>query len=381
MAVPYNNCEHHLESAGMQGLEAIYQIESTPNQIEARAEALAIEQSIEMPPAAVRQPEVLHEVLAQVASIQKAEKGYYRVILRFASQTTAFETAGLLNVLFGNCALQEDVELVDLNLPTELLSAFAGPRFGIAGLRQLTEVYDRPLTCTALKPQGLSPTELAELARTFALGGIDIVKDDHGLTNQPYAPFAERVPVIQKAITEANVQTGGHTLYAPMLTGSPKNLLERLRTAKQAGVQVVLVAPMLIGLPAFAELVEDLEMAVLAHPAFAGHRIAPPLMLGKLFRLLGADATIFPNYGGRFAYSTETCMSLAQAARVPWGHLRPTLPVPAGGMTVERVEEMVSFYGPDSMLLIGGNLLMAGDRLLERTQAFAQKVAASVGKI
>lgn len=365
----------------MQSLEATYHIQSSPDQIEARAEALAIEQSIEMPPSAVRQQEILREVLAQVASIQEAEEGHYRVVVRFARQTTAFETAGLLNVLFGNCALQEDIALVDLKLPSELLSAFAGPRFGIAGLRQLTQVHDRPLTCSALKPQGLSPTQLAELALTFALGGIDIVKDDHGLTNQPYAPFAERVAIIQKAIAEANAQTGGHTLYAPMLTGSPKTLLERLQIARQAGVRVVLVAPMLMGLPAFTELAEDLEMAVLAHPAFAGHRIAPPLMLGKLFRLLGADATIFPNYGGRFAYSTETCMNLAQAARAPWEHLRPTLPVPAGGMTVERVEEMVSFYGSDSMLLIGGNLLAAGDKLLERTQAFVQKVAASEGKI
>ncbi|GIW24965.1 RuBisCO large subunit C-terminal-like domain-containing protein [Meiothermus sp.] len=365
----------------MLGLEAIYHIQSTPDQIEARAEALAIEQSIEMPPVAVRQPEILREVLAQVVSIQEAEAGYYRVVLRFAGQTTAFEAAGLLNVLFGNCALQEDVELIDLKLPPELLATFAGPRFGIAGLRQLTGVHDRPLTCTALKPQGLSPTQLAELAHTFALGGIDIVKDDHGLTNQPYAPFAERVPFIQKAIAEANAKTGGHTLYAPMLTGGPKTLRQRLQVARQVGVRVVLAAPMLMGLPTFQEWVEELEMAVLAHPAFAGHRIAPSLMLGKLFRLLGADASIFPNYGGRFAYSTQTCMNLAQAARSPWAHLRPTLPVPAGGMTVERVEEMVGFYGPETMLLIGGNLLAAGDKLLERTRAFVQKVAASVGQI
>lgn len=380
-ALPHHGCGNHIESAGMYGLEATYRIESTPDLIEARAQALAIEQSIEMPPSAVRQPEILREVLAQVASIQEAEEGYYRVVLRFTEETTAFETVGLLNVLFGNCALQEDVELVDLKLPSELLTAFAGPRFGIAGLRQLTQVHDRPLTCTALKPQGLSPTQLAELAYTFTLGGIDLIKDDHGLTNQSYAPFAERVPLIQKAIAEANAETGGHALYAPMLTGSPKTLLERLQIAKQAGVQVVLVAPMLIGLPAFAELVDDLKMAVLAHPAFAGHRMAPPLMLGKLFRLLGADATIFPNYGGRFTYSTQTCMDLALAARAPWEHLRPTLPVPAGGMTVERVEEMVGFYGPETMLLIGGNLLAAGDQLLERTQAFVQRVAASVGKI
>ncbi|MCX7601292.1 MAG: RuBisCO large subunit C-terminal-like domain-containing protein [Meiothermus sp.] len=364
----------------MHTLEAIYHIASSPEQIEARAEALAIEQSIEMPPSAVRQPKILREVLAQVASIQEVETGLFRVTLRFASPTTAFETAGLLNVLFGNCALQAEVELVELKLPPELLSAFAGPRFGISGLRRLTGVQSRPLTCTALKPQGLSPAQLAELAQTFAKGGIDIVKDDHGLTNQVYAPFAERVPLVQKAIAEANARTGGHTLYAPMLTGGPKTLLERLSIAKEAGVRVVLVAPMLLGLPAFEELVAELEMAVLAHPAFAGQRIAPPLMLGRLFRLLGADATIFPNHGGRFAYSRETCLELAEAARAPWAHIRPALPVPAGGMTVERVEEMVSLYGRDTMLLIGGNLLAAGDRLLERTQAFVQKVAASAGR-
>ena len=365
----------------MHGLEATYRIESTPDQIEARAQALAVEQSIEMPPTAVRQPELLHEVLAQVASIQEAGEGQYRVVLRFAEQTTAFEAAGLLNVLFGNCALQEDVELLDLKLPPRLLSAFAGPRFGIAGLRQLANVYDRPLTCTALKPQGLSPTQLAELAYTFALGGIDIVKDDHGITSQPYAPFAERVWAIQKAIARANAETGGHTLYAPMLAGRPKTLSNNLAIARQAGVKVILTAPMLLGLPAFQELVEELGLAVLGHPAFAGLRIAPPLMFGKLFRLLGADAIIFPNYGGRFAYSSQTCLELAQAARSSWGHIRPALPVPAGGMTVERVEEMLGFYGPDTMLLIGGNLLAAGEKLLERTRKFVQKVAASVEKI
>lgn len=365
----------------MYGLEATYRIQSTPEKIEARAQALAIEQSIEMPPTAVRQPELLQKVLARVDSIQEAGAGYFRVVLHFAEQTTAFETTGLLNVLFGNCALQEDVELLDLKLPPSLLSLFAGPRFGIAGLRQLAQVEGRPLTCTALKPQGLSPTQLAELAYTFALGGIDIVKDDHGLTNQPTAPFAERVPVIQEAIARANAETGGHTLYAPMLTGSPKTLHHHLDIARQAGVKVILTAPMLQGLATIQELVEDLGLAVLAHPAFAGLRISPPLMFGKLFRLLGADAVIFPNHGGRFAYSPQTCLALAQAARAPWGHIRPALPVPAGGMTVERVEEMLGLYGHDTMLLIGGDLLAAKDNLLERTRQFVQKVAVSAGKV
>ena len=51
------------------------------------------------------------------------------------------------------------------------------------------------------------------------------------------------------------------------------------------------------------------------------------------------------------------------------------LPVPAGGLAVERVPEVVGFYGRDVMLLIGGSLLAAGDRLFERARAFVDLVA------
>jgi ribulose-bisphosphate carboxylase large chain len=50
------------------------------------------------------------------------------------------------------------------------------------------------------------------------------------------------------------------------------------------------------------------------------------------------------------------------------------VPVPAGGMTTERVGEMLDFYGPDVMLLIGGALLEAGGRLREATEAFVDEV-------
>jgi len=49
--------------------------------------------------------------------------------------------------------------------------------------------------------------------------------------------------------------------------------------------------------------------------------------------------------------------------------------VPAGGMSVERVAEIVASYGEDTMLLVGGSLLAAGDRLPERTRAFVDAVA------
>ena len=351
---------------------ATYRISASESESRARAEALAAEQSVEMPVSAIHDAKILKDIVATVESI-RPHAGEFDVVLGIAPATTGHETSQLMNMLFGNCSLQPEVELVDVQLPAGYEKAFPGPRFGVDGIRTLVRAERRTLTCTALKPQGSTPPQLAALARTFALAGIDVIKDDHGIANQAYAPFAERVPAVQQAITKANQETGGHTIYAPTFSGGPRALTEQVRIAKECGVRMALVAPMLVGLPTFVELQVELDFPVMAHPAFAGAgRIAPPLLLGKLFRLLGADATIFPNHGGRFSYSRATCLAIAEGARAPWHGLRPTLPVPAGGMTLERVPEMRAGYGEDTMLLIGGGLLTAGDKLLERAREFVQ---------
>jgi ribulose-bisphosphate carboxylase large chain len=358
----------------MDRILATYRIAASESGSRARAEALAIEQSVEMPLAAIGDDAVLREVVATVESI-RPHAGDFEVVLGIAPSTTGREASQLMNMLFGNCSLQPEVELVDVQMPAGYEQSFPGPRYGIEGIRVVTGVNDRPLTCTALKPQGSSVEFLAHLARTFALAGIDVVKDDHGIANQAAHPFEQRVAAVQKAINEANRETGGNTVYAPTFSGGGLSLREQARVANEHGVKMALVAPMLVGIPAFVEMQVDLALPVLAHPAFAGSaRIAPPLLLGKLFRLFGADATIFPNHGGRFGYSRETCVAIARAAREPWQEVRPALPVPAGGMSVDRVDEMVATYGRDSMLLIGGGLLTARDKLSEKAREFVRKV-------
>jgi len=366
----------------MDRLTAIYHLAAEAFEIEARAQALAVEQSVEMPLAAIAAPHVHAEIVGRVDSIEPDPQGGFVVRLALSVATTGFEIGQLLNMLFGNSSIQETVRLLDVELPAALRDAFPGPRFGIEGLRQLTGARHRPLTATALKPQGLDAASLAALAGAFAQAGIDVIKDDHGLADQAYAPFADRVAACQKAIDRANRETGGRTVYAPSLSGGPKALAEQIRIAKDQGVRMAMLTPMLKGLALTQELVRDhLDVPVLGHPAMAGaSRIAPPLLLGKLFRLAGIDAVIYPNHGGRFSYAPATCQALAQAARVPWGGLRPSLPVPAGGMSVERVAEMVQFYGPDTMLLIGGNLLEAGPAMPDKARAFVAAVAQAGAK-
>jgi len=358
----------------MERIRATYRLACGADEVESRARALATEQSVEMPLEAIADDRVLREVAARVESIAP-RGGAFEVVLGIAPATTGPEASQLLNMLFGNCSLQPEVELLDVAFPAGYEKAFAGPRFGIAGIRQLVRAEGRPLTCTALKPQGSTIEHLAALAGTFARAGIDVVKDDHGLADPAVSPFADRVPAVQRAIHEANRATGGSTVYAPTFSGSPRALSAQARIARDCGVKMALAAPMLLGVPAFIEMQVELDIPVLAHPALGGaSRIAPPVLLGTLFRLFGADATIFPNHGGRFSYSRETCLAIAAAARGPWAAVKPALPVPAGGMTVERVPEMVADYGRDTMLLVGGGLLVAKERLLERAREFAAAV-------
>ena len=356
-------------------LEAIYHVRCDARSIEERARAIAIEQSVEMPVAAIADEFVRREIVGRVASIAEKSSGLFEVRIQLAGETVGSDPGQLINMLFGNTSLHPDIALHDVELPAELVSAFGGPRYGLQALRQRVGAPGRALTCSALKPQGLPAEKLAALAGRFAQGGIDFIKDDHGLADQAYAPFAARVEAIAAALHDVVQRTGHATRYAPSLSGDLDAMRQQIAVARGAGIDTVMAAPMIAGLANFHRLVrEHPDLAFFAHPTMAGAAIAPPLLFGKLFRMLGADAVIFPNHGGRFGYSPDTCRRLAAAALQDWHGLRPCVPVPAGGMTRDRVPEMLDFYGVDIMLLIGGALLEAGAQLVEATSAFVTEV-------
>ena len=116
-----------------------------------------------------------------------------------------------MNMLFGNTSIHEDVRLVGVEIPESVARAFGGPNHGLAGLRARAGADRRAMTCSALKPQGLPAGKLADLAARFAAGRIDFVKDDHGLADQAYSPFADRLKACSEAVAAANARTGGDT--------------------------------------------------------------------------------------------------------------------------------------------------------------------------
>jgi ribulose-bisphosphate carboxylase large chain len=357
-------------------LIATYHVRSDARAIEARARAVAVEQSVEMPLSAIEDQHILDEIVGRVDDIAEVSPGRFAVHIALSRATVGDDAGQLINMLFGNTSLQDDVVLHDAEFPDDVVAPYGGPNIGLDGLRQWAGAEGRALTCSALKPQGLSPARLAELAARFARGGIDYIKDDHGLADQSYSPFAARCAAVAKTLRAVAHETGNHTRYVPSLTGDLDALRTQIAVARDAGIDTVMVQPMIMGLTNFVKLKhENPSVAFFAHPTLAGAaRIAPALLFGKIFRMLGADALVFPNYGGRFGYTPDTCREIARTGLADWHGLKAAVPVPAGGMTTKRVGEMLDFYGSQVMLLIGGALLEARERLTDETAAFVAEV-------
>jgi S-methyl-5-thioribulose 1-phosphate isomerase len=354
-----------------------YRVQADGAAIDERAEALLLEQTVELPRCALHDAEAAGRVVGHVVSIDRISDTEHRVRLAQPAAAATDDAAQVMNVLFGNSSLQPDVVLEQVSLPPSLLNTFGGPRFGIPGLRKVAGVHGRALTCTALKPMGLTVDAFAELTRTFAMAGIDIIKDDHGLGDQLSAPFEPRVRACQRAVLDVAERTGRRAVYVPNVMGSPDRLRAQAEIACSAGVGAVMVSPMLVGLPAFHALVGDgLGLPVIAHPAFGGaQRIDPEVLLGQVFPIFGADAVIFPSYGGRFSYDRHTCARLASALRHQPQPLLPALPVVAGGVVLDRVAELLAFYGADTALLVGASVLADADRIGERSRRLVEAVS------
>jgi ribulose-bisphosphate carboxylase large chain len=328
------------------------------------ADAIRVEQSIEFPNELAPQW-IQDEVVGAVESITDNGTGRHRIVISYSLDSTGYELPQLLNVLWGNASMLPGIKVSHIDYPEHLLAAFKGPRFGIAGLREKLGVPVRPLASTALKPMGLSSQELADIAYTIAKSGFDTIKDDHSLANQPWSLWEERVEAVSKAVAKANSETGGNCLYAPSLNLPAHQILPAAKQAVALGATSLLVLPGICGWDTMRAVADDDDVAVpiMAHPAFVGSLVASPteglnhaIVFSEFARLAGADITIFPNFGGRFSFSSDQCLSIAEAARKPMGHLRPIWISPAGGMSPDRLGDIVGFYGKDTACLVGGAL-------------------------
>lgn len=367
----------------MEQIQAVYRLTCEASEVEKLARDIALEQTVEVPEAMITDETLRDKVVGHVGDIQPidGERNAYRVPIHYNAELANGQIGQLLNLVYGNISMKRHIRLVDLHLPESLLGAFPGPRFGTEGIRSRIGIHGRPLLSTALKPRGAPVQTLAETAYQFALGGGDLVKDDHNLVDNSWDAFRSRLEACQKAVEQANRETGRNCLYFPNISGRIEAVEQQLEFAASLGIRGVLIAPLLLGLDVTRYLRERHALALMAHPTFTGaffhdssHGMAPGLMLGKLFRLIGSDVSIFPNAGGRFTFSQSDCRRIGDELRAPLGTLRPGFPSPAGGMRYDTLPTMGREFGQDAVLLIGGALLTHSDSLRKSTSIFLDRI-------
>lgn len=342
-----------------------------------RAEGIALEQTVEIPRDVVPAGYVEDVILGRIEAIAEEGEGRFLARISYSPDSAGEELAQFLNVVFGNSSIQKGIKVVGLETGPVVAGRFPGARFGIAGLRHLAGRAHGGFVCPVIKPQGSSIEHLAHISYETALAGADIIKEDHGLANQPSAPFRQRIPQLVEAVAKANAarRAAGEpakALYFPTIAGHADRFFEDAWFAKEEGADGVMLMPGLYGFDAVQRLSRrsDFDLPIMVHPSFLGAWVlnenagfSHAMMFGTLARLAGADISVFPNVGGRFGFSAEECRSIAGACTSADGPGQPILPSPGGGMTPERMPEMIDMYGEDSVYLLGGSILRAGARM------------------
>jgi 2,3-diketo-5-methylthiopentyl-1-phosphate enolase len=291
-----------------------------------------------------------------------------RAIVQIAYPTVNFsaDIPALLATVFGKLSLDGEVKLLDVTLPDAWKRQFPGPRFGIDGIRQKVNVYDRPLLMSIFK--GIIGRDLAYLTEQLkqqAFGGVDLVKDDEILFDSDVLPFEKRIADGKAVLNEVFEQTGKRTLYAVNLTGKMFELKEKAKRAVELGADVLLFNVFVYGLDVLQGLREDEEIAIpiMAHPAFSGaltpsefYGVKASLLLGKLLRLAGADFVLFPSPYGSVAIDKEEALGIAKELTDEKEPLKQAFPVPSAGIHPGLVPLLFRDFGVNSVVNAGGGI-------------------------
>ena len=364
------------------------------------APALAIEQSTgTWVPVPGETPEVRRRHVAKVIGVyevpdyewmvpQDVDERQYIIRIAFPEVNFGSQIPMLLTTVVGNISMAGRLKVVDLRFPEKYVAGFQGPKFGIAGVRKVLGVQGRPLLNNMIKPcTGYPPEVGVELFRLAALGGCDIIKDDELLANASFCEVEARVKLYMEAERQVYEETGEHTLYTVNVTDEIPKVFENAQRAMELGCNALMVNHLATGFPVLRALAEDpaIQVPILGHMDVAGalytaewHGISSHLVLGKLPRLAGADIAVFPAPYGKAPVLMYKFQNVARNLTFPLYGIRPTFPMPSGGITPKMVPDVVHDLGPDIVIGSGGGIHAHPQGPVAGAKAFRQAIQATM---
>ncbi len=337
-------------------LRLVYDLQSTIDPRQAAA-FLCAEQSTAM----WRRPGVDEDLrerwgakVVEMKPIDNASK--WRVVIAHPHENFGTRIPNLLVAAAGEGAFYSPgiatIKLQDILFPTEYLKAFAGPQFGLAGLRDRLGIFDRPFFIGVVKPNlGLSPEDFASLAYESWCGGLDIAKDDEMLADAPWSTLQERVQRTAARMRQAERSTGERKGFIANITDEVDQLTTQYHIAEAAGANIVLINPIWTGISALRSLRKVSQLPLMGH--FAGAAIlsrnpdfgVSSALLTKLLRIAGADMIGIAGFGERMATPAAEVLDNIRACLEPLGNIAPALPIPGGSDSAQTLPGVVQQIG------------------------------------
>ncbi len=294
----------------------------------------------------------------------------------------------LLTSVVGNISMGGNIKLLDIRFPEKYVAGFKGPKFGIAGVREILGIPKRPLLNNTIKPCTGYPLEVgADLFRQAAMGGCDIIKDDELIADASFNSVEGRVKRYMEIEKQVYEETGEHTLYTVNITDKIPKVFDNAKRAVELGCNALMINYLAVGLPVMQALAEDpnINVPILAHMDIAGamymsplHGMSSHIVLGKLPRLAGADVVVIPAPYGKAPVIPDKFKNVAKNLTFPLYHLKPTFPMPSGGITPSMVPKVVGDLGNDIVIGSGGGIHAHPQGPIAGGKALRQAIDATV---
>jgi ribulose-bisphosphate carboxylase large chain len=335
-------------------------------------------------------------------------------MFKVAYRTDLFEYDNMSGFLvgpvgnIGGMKMVKGLRLIDIRFPRAIVTAFPGPRYGIAGVRDLLQQDEKhrkmPILGTVPKPKvGRTAQEQATLARrlwTAGDGSYDFIKDDENLTSLPFSGFEDRAKLVLEVQNEVEKQNGFKKLYLCNITHSNFDvMLKRADMIKSYGGRCMMLDVVASGVGAVHTMrLKNPELIIHAHRAMhafmtreSGAGISgvgeingfsvSMFILAKIFRMLGVDSLHSGSPKSKmedYGEAEEIGKILSKDITEPnekfrtlgqnWFGMKNVWPVASGGLHPGVMDVVIAKMTPDSYVQLGGGVLghpQGGERGVE----------------
>jgi ribulose-bisphosphate carboxylase large chain len=390
-------------------LIAEYYIEPNKISIEEACEHIAGESSIgTWTDIATMNEKVAKRLKPHVFSINRMKN-----IVKISYPAELFEPSNMPQILssiagniYGMKAIN-NLRLLDIQFPKLFVNQYKGPEFGIEGIRKLMRVKERPFCGTIIKPKvGLDSKNHARVAYEAWTGGLDFVKDDENLTDQPFNRFESRIVETLEARDKAESETGEKKMYFANVTAETEEMIQRAEFVKSNGGEYIMVDILTAGFSALQTLrKQNLKLVLHGHRAMHAALTRNPrhgismLSIAKIARLIGMDQLHIGTAVGKMEGSAAEVVEIeneieenlimpkihpdkaAHALEQEWHHIKPMLAVASGGLHPGHTKKLIEILGKNVVMQYGGGCHGHPDGTYGGAKAIRQSIDAAINKV